>query len=400
MTESTALDPETLIAACDDSSEIAGMTISTDLEPLGGPNAPIRPATYAGGVFQVDRRWWGEPLAETRVIVIDSVPSQANRLESALSEMRLQLGLPEIILDLGGMDSLPPHLPRRLSSFKFPHRQADAYLRDAVLDGEKFESTAIGRSLFSATSDSPDALFRWFPQAMLFGYWQSHLGTKRSQAKLARSWVSEIAGYAPASPDGAPTATRGTKGDPLNLSISDKVEFDDRDQTGWTFSEGSKKAGGSKKSESLGEIGHGQIPFDSGALAGVSFRAVQQQATVSFAGLRRIRCVDPATSAAGRALLAALGIAAHAVAFGRPFSLRSGCDLRPAHQRWRWIGPEGEAEMAPVRAEAAVALVAACAARARASGLLEGGGWDKDPLILQPNESLRRVIAASWPLSS
>ena len=60
----------------------------------------------------------------------------------------------------------------------------------------------------------------------------------------------------------------------------------------------------------------------------VSFREVVQQATVSFAALRRIR---PAAGAAeARALLVSLGLVAHVAAFGRSFSLRSGAELRPA----------------------------------------------------------------------
>ncbi len=118
---------------------------------------------------------------------VQYVPSQANRLEAALELIRGPIGLPEIVLDLSEVGSLPPHLPKRLSSFRFPHRQADAYLRDAVLDDIPFLNTPQGRALFDATADEPGALLEWFPQAGLFGFWQSHLGKKRSHAKLARS---------------------------------------------------------------------------------------------------------------------------------------------------------------------------------------------------------------------
>ena len=118
------------------------------------------------------------------VLVIDNEPSQANRLEAALEQRRAELGLPEIVLDLTSVGALPPHLPAQISSFRFPHRNADAYLRDAMLNGTKFLNTEVGAAIFGATADKPEALLQWFPQALLFGFWQSHLG--RAVAGQAR----------------------------------------------------------------------------------------------------------------------------------------------------------------------------------------------------------------------
>jgi hypothetical protein len=134
------LDAGALIAAGSDESADAGITIVSVLEPLGGPGSPVKPAGYEGGRFQADRRWWGSGAdrRQVDVLVIDNEPSQANRLEAALEQHREELGLPEILLDLTSLGVLPPHLPRQISSFHFPHRNADAYLRDAMLNGTKF----------------------------------------------------------------------------------------------------------------------------------------------------------------------------------------------------------------------------------------------------------------------
>src|ERR1700687_2935291 len=109
------IDADRLMAACDDASEEGGIVIRSELAPLGGAQAPVKPAVYAGGVFQEDLRWWGDPPQVTRVIVIDNVPSQANRLEASLEALRPALGLPELVLDLSGIPSLPQHLPQRIS---------------------------------------------------------------------------------------------------------------------------------------------------------------------------------------------------------------------------------------------------------------------------------------------
>ncbi|HVC35233.1 MAG TPA: type I-U CRISPR-associated RAMP protein Csb1/Cas7u [Chloroflexota bacterium] len=389
------VDVARLADACADSSREAGIQITTALEPIAGRMAPIKPATYAGGVFQEDERWWGEPPERTGVIVIDNPPSQANRLEAALHGMRSEFGLPEIVLDLTSVGNLPTHLPRQISSFRFPHRQADAYLRDAVLDGTPFPRSAAGAAIIDATADRPEALFRWFPQALLFGYWQSHLGKKRTQSKLARSWVSEIVGYAPATSAGHRTGLSGTKGDPLNLAAEERVEYVEDDiLAGWDLTaRAGKEAGptGQRKKEKLSEIGHGQVPYANAALASVSFKAIEQHTTVSFAGLRRIK-----TSAQGRGLLVALGLIAHVDAFGRPFSLRSGCDLRPVRSSWRWLGPDRDQELQALDFEGAADLLRHSVEAA--GELASDGGWKSEPLVLRPNSALQKAIELSWPV--
>lgn len=396
------LDVDRLTAACGEISQEAGITIHTVHEPLAGAGAPVKPAVYAGGVFQEDWRWWGDPIEKTRAFVIDNTPSQANRLEAALQVLRPELGLPEVVLDLSEIPTLPSHLPKRLSGFRFPHRHADAYLRDAMLDGKKLVDDPLGRAIVNATADQPDPLYQWFPQALLFGFWQSHLGKKRTQAKLPRSWVSEIVGYAPATQESDLTQVAGLKGDPLNLSVDEQVTYDEDDLLqGWEFVEGAQKTGGKKQKDSLSEIGHGQVPFGAphAALAGVSFRAVEQRATVSFAGLRRIRVTTPESSAAGRALLVALGLVAHVAAFGQPFSLRSGCDLRPLRTSWTWLGTGSDESLSAPSLDEAKALFASCLEQAKAAGLTEGGGWGREPMVLTPSPALVRAVTASWPLA-
>lgn len=387
---------ELLLDACRNESAEAGVLITTRLEPLAGPLEPVKPAIYEGGTYQVDRRWFdGDNGPEVvDVVVIDNVASQANRLEAALRAAREALGLPELVLDLSDLP-LPVHLPRQISSFQFPHRNGDAYLRDAELDGSRFIATPVGQAIFAATADQPDALFEWMPQALLYGFWQSHLGKKRQQTKLARSWVSEIVGYAPATLD---TTTRGLKGDSLNLSIAVGVQYSDDDQLDWSLTDAERK--GRKSGDSLAELGHGQVPFpgpgNPAARAAVSFNEIRQQSSVSFAGLRRINAETPDASAAGRALLVALGLAAHADAFSRPFSLRSGCDLRPVEPRWLWLGERDDSNVDALTAESARDLVAETASAARSQGLRVGPDWPQ-PMTLRPNANLRKVISASWP---
>ncbi|MCY3559574.1 MAG: type I-U CRISPR-associated RAMP protein Csb1/Cas7u [bacterium] len=386
-----------LVSGCADDSFDTGIRIDSELEPIGGRGASVKPAVYGGGAYQQDKRW-ADPADEepTEVIVVDNVPSQANRLEEAIRHHRAELGAPELILDLSGIPQLPVHLPRSISSWHFPHRVADAYLRDSQIDGEDFEKTELGRSLLDATPWSAAPLIAWFPGAALYGFWQSHLGSKRAQTKHARAWVSEIVGWRPAKSD---TKVKGLKGDPLNLNTDEVVTSNAADRFGWDI--GKVKLEGAK-TDKLSEMGHGQVPFmrdDDAAAAAVSFGRITQRATVSFAQLRRLGLgsgYSSAADAAARALLVALGLHAHVLAFGRGFALRSGADLRAVDTTVTWLGAEGDEQRSLGGASETAELLRAARERAALSGV-PLDAWGSEPVRLTPKESLCRAIAATWP---
>jgi len=390
---------ESLVAACGDSSLDDGIRIDTELEPLAGPGGPVKPAVYEGGKYQEDRRW-ASPSDDqpTPVIVIDNVPSQANRLEDALRRHRDSASMPEFVLDLSDLASLPSHLPSRISSLQFPHRNADAYLRDAQLDGKDFVSTTLGRTILAATPEACGPLMSWFPQALLYGFWQSHLGKKRHNTKHARAWVSEIIGWKPAAND---TRVFGLKGDPLNLNTDETLASNPDDRLHWEIGTAKLKEVEGGKGDKLSEIGHGQVPFmgDESAAAAVSFARITQRATLSLAQLRRVG-LGPDHSAdadaAARALLVVLGLHAHALAFGRGFALRSGAELRSARSTATWLGADGDAEFELGGSEGTGKLLRAALAHAR-SAHVPLDGWDEPPLRLSPKDNLRQAILATWP---
>ncbi len=304
------------------------------------------------------------------------------------------MSIPELVLDLSGLPHLPAHLPRRLSSLQFPHRNADAYLRDAKLNGEDFTRTELGRAVFGATAQTCGPLMAWFPQSLLYGFWQSHLGKKRQNSKHARAWVSEIIGWRPAATD---VKVLGLKGDPLNLNTEEAVTSKPDDRLNWSIGKGAKIDGG--KSDKLSEMGHGQVPFmgSDATAAAVSFTRVTQRATVSFAHLRRVSLGgdNAAADAAARALLVALGLCAHHLAFGRGFALRSGAELRPGATTVTWLGADDE----PCDLGGAGAvrdLLGSAVAHARAAGV-PLDGWGQPPVMLEPKDNLQKAIRSTWP---
>ena len=389
------LDLNRILKGCADDSFDDGLLIETELQPTAGRGAPVKPAIYEGGKYQRDRRWASPDDAVPQdVIVIDNVPAQANRHEEQLQRQRAECGLPELVLDLSDMSWMPAHLPRQLSSFQFPHRNADAYLRDAELDGAQFIKSEIGKQILASTPWAAGPLVAWFPQALLYGFWQSHLGKKGTQTKHARAWVSEIVGWQPAAHG---TKALGLKGDPLNLSVDESAVFDPNYQPGWRLGD---KAGKGEDKKKLSELGHGQVPFmdDETAPAGVSFRRVTQRASLSFAQIRRIGLGigSREADAAARSLVVTIGLHAHTMAFGRGFALRSGAELRPEETSVTWLSANGDEQIELGGPDhTGELLVAAKAAARRASVPLDG--WDREPLLLQANEPLRKAIVSTWP---
>lgn len=392
------IDLDAVLAGCTDDAIDDGILIDAELEPLSGPGGVVKPAVYEGGKYQTDRRWASPADDEpSQVIVIDNVPSQANRLEEALRKNRDSISIPEFILDFSELSQLPAHLPRTLSSLQFPHRNADAYLRDAQLDGTDFLKTEVGKAIFGATAQTCGPLLAWFPQALLYGFWQSHLGKKRQNTKHARAWVSEIIGWNPASTE---TRVFGLKGDPLNLNTEDDVISNPDDRRGWRL--GARGAKGEKeKKDKLSEIGHGQVPFmrqEEASAAAVSFARVTQRATMSFAQLRRVSLGRDASGmdAAARGLLVALGLHAHQLAFGRGFALRSGAELRPISSVATWLGANGDETVDLGGVDATGALLAQALAHARSAGV-PLDGWGKPATKLTPRANLRAAIQSTWP---
>ena len=192
-------------------------------------------------------------------------------------------------------------------------------------------------------------------------------------------------------PGGAGARVFGLKGDPLNLNTDEALISNPDDRLDWGM--GKARIEGGKK-DKLSEIGHGQVPFmgDQATAAAVSFARVTQRATASFAQLRRVSLGpgQQAADAAARALLVALGLHAHVLAFGRGFA------LRPAKPTTMWLGANGDAPCKVDGVAQTAELLGAAASQARSEGV-PLDGWDREPLRLTPRDDLRKAILASWP---
>ena len=134
----------------------------------------VFPPTYEGGKYATeDRIINGQKLP---CVLLDSVPSQANRMELALQDAAEsgQIKLPVVSVDFAAVNN--PGV-RKVTSLQAPHRIVDAILRDSNLNGAKkptkFRDSDIGRELNQLSTGYATPLLDYAPHCLVFGMWDS-----------------------------------------------------------------------------------------------------------------------------------------------------------------------------------------------------------------------------------
>ncbi len=324
---------------------VAGDTVAirgtATLEPAGGPGDKIFPPTHA--VDDKNKKPGAKYAFETRridgrdatCVLIDSVQSQANRMEEALQALWTdkQIVLPIVSVDFS---SVAPEVGC-VTSLTAPHRIADALLRDSLLDGKLFRLSDIGKSFTDASTRNATALFKVCPTGLVFGLWDSTGPKGGLGAKFQRALVSEIIGI-----NAAPGSKTESRIDPLNIlkkAADIYIAADDNER--WTTDiEKAKRYEKDDKDHKKGdpikfgkegkpsEVNHGNVtPSIDSVGGGVTIDEARHTVVLSLASLRRLGFTTGAEEA--RTVLAALGLLAVFAAESRGHDLRSRCLLVP-----------------------------------------------------------------------
>ena len=379
------------------------------LQPVGGQGDKIFPPTYPGErgndparhVFE-RRRVDGK---EVWCVLIDSVQSQANRLEEALLAAGGEEGgegripLPYVTVDFRGAGLEPLE---RITSLDAPHRVYDAILRDSLLNGTPFMQSDEGRKLAEANPADATALLELSPTALLFGAWHSQGQGGGLGAKFPRALVSEIMGIntpveeVVANQRTGELETRtagrrtGSRIDPLG--ILRKVEvFKGASVSDWSTDQ--SVAGKGAKKVRPSEINHSNIAPTVLPL-GVTCDHAEHRATITLAGLRRLRFGGGERDAAGRALIASLGLLALAEQNAQGYALRSRCDLVcDGAAPLELVHADGSTEPLELDGAAARALYRDAYAHAEAEG------FRFRSLLLKPQDKLIEIVRRSRDLA-
>jgi len=381
----------------------AAFRCRTKLQPAGGEGDKVFPSTYAGGVYAIEKRKMAGRDEPVWCVCIDSVQSQANRMEDAMQDAvdRERLKMPLISVEFPDDEELVEQL-EPLSSLQVPHRVADAILRDSELDGTAFRKSDVGKALDRVSNRNATPLFELCPTALIYGMWDSTGPKGGLGAKFERAVVSEIIGY-----DAQFGVKTSSRIDPLQIRAAAQVV---KKKDDYQVVEGKAPKGAVSPSE----VNHGNIPPDiSGGLneergtavsGGVTLSHAEQTVVISLPQIRRLRFPmngEPAkvvTDDTARTVLAALALTGAALAAEKGFDLRSRCLLWPTEpMQWEILDrPGSDPETFQLDSDQAISLLDEAVAEAEKAGLT----WNTEPLVLTASEKLMKLIRKSQEVAA
>jgi len=412
--------------------EAAAIRARTHLQPVGGPGDKVFPPTFGDTVdielpdgthrtrYAMERRRIDGD--DVLCVLLDSVASQANRMEEALQRAwdEGQIRFPLVRVDFTGETDEDPRLDLStlggdgyLTSLEAPHRLADALLRDSMLDGLRFRASEPGLAFTEASIHHATPVYALSPNALVFGMWDS-TGPKGGQgAKFQRALVSEVVGVGAV--PGVKTASRI---DPAGIELNAGPVFEAEDpEVEWTVRE--DEAATNKKGEPVlfsrrgrdtagkpSSINHGNVmPSIESEAGGVTLDHAEQVTVLSLPVLRRLRFPkdvqgEPHPTGSGsdaetaaRSALAALALAAVSFQRDEGFDFRSRCAFIPdGPLEFEVLSRDGGSE-GPYALDSATAatLVAEAASAAAEAGM----AWSSDPVDLVPAPKLVELIRRS-----
>lgn len=285
-TQREAVTKEMIDRWANDPKGPVALHLKQKLLPVEGANAVIFPPTYAEVGYNID------DVNGKKVATIDSVGSQANRMEPVFAEDPFRSLVPQVEVQYGGA--------RPVTIFEVGHRLGDALFRSTDVAGDvsaAFSSFQVGDSV---------PLAKLAPTSLVFGVWDS----RGSQAKVPRIVQSVVRAW-----DVYPLKRSAQYEPPIDYSSLE------------VFSEEEKaKAEGNVKSD-LAIRGFVHVPSP-GAPGGVIAQGpIERDVTVNLIALRRLPAKTPpeAEKLHRYVLGIALAAATHPI---DPF-LRQGCMLTP-----------------------------------------------------------------------
>lgn len=373
--------------------ELTAIRSITKLQPAGGAGDKVFPPTYADGTYAFETRILDGQRVET--VLLDSVQSQANRFEEVLLDAyrAKRLAIPVFEVQIG---------EHEVTSLTAPHRVHDAILRDSLWDGKPFRESENGKRLVSARAWNATPFFEFAPTVLLFGTWDSQSGGGVNTAKIARSLVSEIIAI-----DAVRGVRTSSRIDPLGIKLVRDVVMKTDGGEMWRFVESAGDGKKTKKADGKlvrpSEINHGNIApsitdRETGP-GGVTFREAVQTTVLSLTQIRKLRfpnakgATAPERDAAGRAVVAALGLYAVTLCQADGYQLRSRCQLLPTDApQFELIGRTGkEREGIELDAETAATALKKAIEAAEKQDLK----WHAGRIELKPRPDLVKLVEFS-----
>ena len=265
----------------------AALVLREPLMPVEGKDGVVFPATFAEIGYNIDEFPNG-----TNVCVIDTVGSQANRIEPMFLEEPFNKLVPQIIVKAGS---------KEINILEACHRAGDAIIRCSSL------KTTIDEAFLASIKGDAEPLAKIAPTSLVFGVWNSR-GEQGAQDKRPRLIASTIRAF------NVRKLQRSA-----NYLVQQQIDYvRDGVVPEW---EDLPKADKDKLSEkgfqnALANHTHGGVIADGG---------VRRDATLGLAALRLLHAGNPDSTLKLRRYI--LGLALVAFTANRNCYLRQGCML-------------------------------------------------------------------------
>lgn len=283
---SNAVEPDTWL----NKDEVAAIVIREPLVSVEGPDGVIFPATYAAaedkkvfpGGYNID-----PPEGEKNVCLVDSVGSQANRIEPIFATPAYAHLIPQITIKAG---------EKVVNLLEAGHRAGDAIVRCTTLQ-EKLQA-----AFKAVLKGDASQMAKIAPTSLVFGVWDS----RDTQAKLPRLVSSTIRAF------DVQRLKRSAQFNPAADYIGLGLLEDTTDK---------------KLKDAYAVRGFVHVPA-TGSHGGVIAKGgVRRDVTLSLAALRLLSAADANETLKLRRYILGLSL----VAFSAPLQtyLRQGCNLVP-----------------------------------------------------------------------
>lgn len=270
------------------SDGVAAIVIREPLEPVEGPEGVFFPATFAAaedkkifpGGYNID-----PPEGEKNVCLVDSVGSQANRIEPIFTKPEYADLVPQIVILAG---------EKSVNLLEAGHRAGDAIVRCTELQKrlqDAFKAILNGNAI---------ELAKIAPTSLVFGVWDS----RDTQAKLPRLIASTIRAF------DVQKLTRSAQFNPSVDFIGLELLEDTQDK---------------KLKDEYAVRGFIHVPA-TGSHGGVIAKGeIRRDVTLSLAALRLLSADEESSSLALRRYI--LGLSLVALTAPPQTYLRQGCNL-------------------------------------------------------------------------
>lgn len=284
--------------------DASALVLKERLVPVEGRDAPFFPPTFAGGKDSSSPYCIDNMRDGTQTCLVDSVGSQANRMEPMFTKEPYSKLIPQVRVEASN------HV---VNLCEVGHRAADALLRYSTINNELTEALELLKS------GDASAIAKIAPTSLVFGLWDS----RNTQVKVPRIVSSVIRAY-----------------DVDELSRSAQyfppVKYTDED----LLDESKDK----KEKEARSKLGFNEAPAVDTHGGVIARGPIQRDVVVNFVALRKNRS-DREQEVLQKYIL---GLSMVAAASIREWDLRQGCllvrDPEKGAPVWDLVHPDGKRE--------------------------------------------------------